>query len=318
VKYKFDTLVFLVVVLANVSNVHAAPWVFTMADSVSISKSDIRLSDLCHNELPATVAQLVVGHTGAPGSTTSVSRKSVLRQLVTAGKAGGVSFKGAINCEVVRTGKSLNPHSLRPEIRKVLQPHIPVARNGAPATWFELILPEKIGMAEDGDFEIRIDGISALDPGRNHLSVNIAGAHGDLNFPITVVLHQFDEVAKAKMQIKRGDSLIPEQFQWSWTDLGLEGRKTDFYGREALLGVSCSRTIHAGDYLRQNDLKPTPVILSGDLVELQLQRGSVTVSVNATARQEGSIGQVIPVRNEITKRLVNARVVGPGMVKWRN
>ena len=74
----------------------------------------------------------------------------------------------------------------------------------------------------------------------------------------------------------------------------------------------------AGDQLRAGDLKPIPAIRAGDMVDLEIQRGGLTVTVRGLARQAGCLGQTIPVRNELNGRLVNARVKGPGLVEWRN
>ena len=46
-------------------------------------------------------------------------------------------------------------------------------------------------------------------------------------------------------------------------------------------------------------------------------RGSVAVTLRCVARQPGTLGQTIPVRNELNGQLVNARVAGPGLVEWR-
>ncbi len=296
----------------------AQSWVFTMVDSVSIATAQIQLSDLAAHPLPARVANLNVGSSGMPGNEQCITRKGILRQLVTSGNAGGVSFKGSRSCVVVRTGETLNPHALRPEIRRALQRLVPGSQQGAPATWFELELPAKLAIVDDNNYTLKVAETSPLKPGRNQISVVLNGTNQSINFPVTVTLHQFSETARARMKIKRGDVLMPELFEWQWTDLGQKKRNTDFHGRNSLMGASSARTIQAGDFLRQCDLKPTPVVLTGDRVELQIQRGSVCVSVNATARKEGCIGQTIPVRNEMTKQLVNARVMAPGLVKWRN
>lgn len=311
----------LVAVLAmtcSLPAIGASSWVFTMADSVCVSKAGVQLSDLSINTLPAPVNNLAIGASGLPGTVQVFSRKTILRKLVTAGHARGVSFKGSGSCVVTRTGETLNPHALRPDIRRALQHLVPGSQPGAPATWFELKLPEKLAVVDDKNFMVRVKETSMLEPGRNQVSIILEGTDQNLNFPVSVTLHQFSETAKARMKIKRGDTLLPDLFEWQWTDLAEKNKKTDFYGRQSLMGVSSSRTIQAGDFLHQRDLKPTPVVLTGDSVELKIQRGAVSVSVRATARQEGSIGQIIPVRNEITRQLVNARVMGPGLVKWRN
>ena len=88
-------------------------------------------------------------------------------------------------------------------------------------------------------------------------------------------------------------------------------------GRECILGCSSARGLKAGHLLRMADLKETPVVLAGDSVDLRVIRGQVCVTVRAVARQDGCLGQNIPVKNELTGRLVNARVSGPGFVEWR-
>lgn len=296
----------------------SAPWVFTMADTVRVSSAAIQLSDMSTTTIPANVASLKIAASGLPGSVRSISRRTVLRHLVTSGLAAGVSFRGAQSCVTIRTGETLNPHSLRPAIRRELQALVPGSKPGAPAAWFELELPQKLYIVDDEKFKINVGQTSMLNPGRNQVSIILDGTNDNLNFPVTVVLHQFDETAQAIMKIKRGDPLVPDLFQWNWVDLADPKQKTDFHGRNALRGVSCARTIQAGDYLRRSDLKATPVVFAGDVVELQIQRGSLFASVRGTARREGSIGQTIPVRNELTKQLMNVRVIGPGVVKWRN
>lgn len=310
----------LTVVLGSLlcTDVSAAPWVFAMADTVEISTAGVMLSDLSTREIPVRISNLKICASGKPGSMQSISRKTVLRYLVTNGYAAGVSFKGARDCVVIRTGKSINPNNLRPDIRKALQPLVPAGLPGAPATWFELELPEQLAVVDDKNLKIRIQQLSLLTPGRNHLSIYIDGTGKKINFPVTVILHQFNETAKAVVTIKRGDVLTSDLFKWEWVDLCEKKIKTDFHGRNALNGLSCARTIQAGDYLRRTDLKATPVVFAGDRVELQIHRGSLFASVNATARREGSVGQTIPVRNELTKQVMNVRVVGPGVVKWRN
>jgi flagella basal body P-ring formation protein FlgA len=69
--------------------------------------------------------------------------------------------------------------------------------------------------------------------------------------------------------------------------------------------------------LRQADLRDTPLVRAGDTVDLAVQRGSVVVTVRATARQDGVLGQIVTVRNDINGKLATGRVSGPGLVEWR-
>ena len=296
----------------------AQAWTFVLADTVRVDHRSISLANLSKTELPAEVADMVVGQASQPGSKVVINRRTLLRQLVAEGQAAGVSFRGPNQCVVIRTGTLLSPDSLREDLRRALQPRVPSSLPGAPSAWFELEMPQSIPAVAGQDYQVGLAQNMVLQPGRHQVKVQLHSSGDLVEFPVTVVLHQFNETARARLKIKRGDVLNTELFNWEWTDLALAKQKTDLYGREALQGTSCSRTISAGNYLRYSDLKATPMVFAGDRVELTVLRGGLAVSVPATARQEGSVGQTIPVINELTKRLVNARVKGPGLVEWRN
>jgi flagella basal body P-ring formation protein FlgA len=156
-----------------------------------------------------------------------------------------------------------------------------------------------------------------LAPGRNPVRCELVSGSGTFPFSVTAVLHAYGEVATARAPVRRGEVLLPDRFAWEWRDLaGVRG--TAVVGREALAGASAGRSLAAGDLLLTGDLVATPVVRSGDRVELRVVRGGVAVRTMATARQAGCLGQTIPVRNELTRQLVNARIAGPGVVEWRN
>ncbi len=106
------------------------------------------------------------------------------------------------------------------------------------------------------------------------------------------------------------------QFAWEWRDLTTVGPGLAV-GRAAVEGRSAGRALAAGEPLRQADLRATPLVRAGDAVDLAVQRGSVVVTVRATARQDGVLGQIVTVRNDINGKLATARVSGPGLVEWR-
>ncbi|ANM30553.1 hypothetical protein ABI59_14660 [Acidobacteria bacterium Mor1] len=57
------------------------------------------------------------------------------------------------------------------------------------------------------------------------------------------------------------------------------------------------RTLSAGRPLTPSLLAPRPLVRKGDVVALQVQRGSLTVSAQGLAFADGSAGQTIPVEN---------------------
>jgi len=259
---------------------------------------------------------VVVHAGGTPGVAVPLDRRTVLRKLVQAGVAQGVRFAGSNNPVVVYSGRRLEETDLRREIRRAIQPLVPGGVPGAPASWFEFDLPGT-DLYGGSDLLVTTSRTNQLSPGRNPVRVSISSAGHTSDFTVPVVLHHYGETAQANRPLSRGQVLTEDLFDWRWVDLA-EGFRDRLVNRTSLLGNSATRSLQLGDVLRQSDLKPSPVVQTGDQVELLIRRGPLVVSTRAYARQDGCLGQTIPVRNDMTGRLVNARVCGPGQVEWRN
>lgn len=291
-------------------------WRLMLPEQVEIAGQAVRVSDIAAEPVPAAAGQVVLVGQGQPGSSVTLDRKTILRRLVQAGLAAGVSLQGSETVRVTFTGRRISSESLRQDLRRAVQPLVPAGRAGAPAPWFELILPElRLGLVGTPTTEILRS--NPLEPGRNQVRVALVTAAGREELSITAVLHCFEEVPTARLAIGRGTPLEEDLFDWAWLDLS-EVTGPVVTGRLSLRGACAGRTLPAGDRLRQGDLKPVPVINAGDTVDMQIQRGGLVVTVRALARQAGCLGQTIPVRNELNGRLVNARVTAPGLVEWRS
>lgn len=295
-----------------------AAWVCTMQDTVHVANSMVRLGDITTGPLPGGAAELTVGTAPDPGQSLVIRQRGVLRRLVMEGLSAGVRFQGAASTVVIRDGARLDRDTLRARARHLLVSLLPPEELGAPASTFELDLPANLPAAVAADEDLAIKPAHQLQPGRNHRALVLRGSGGRVEIPVTIHVHHFQEVGKARLKVQRGQNLHAGLFDWEWVDVGAARKVTDLFGRETIMGSCTARSLPAGDFLRTSDLKPIPVVRAGDLVELTLQRGTVLVSVPGTARQEGPLGKVIPVRNELTNRLINARITGPGTVEWRN
>ncbi|MBM4129404.1 flagellar basal body P-ring formation protein FlgA [bacterium] len=293
----------------------AQAWTVVLPDSATVAAAVVRLGDIVLEPVPAQAAALLVAEAGPGDATALVTRQGILRRLVTASLADGVRLSGATRCRIRFGGRPLDPAALQAEAERLVAALLPEARPGAPAPWSEVTLPAGPA-AVNGDWRLDCSRREPLPPGRAQVQLQLVDQWQARALPAIVVVHAHGEVPTARAAIARGTPLVDGLFDWRWEDLaalppGLVA------GREQLAGQSASRNLRAGESPRAADLRPTPVVLAGDLVELLVQRGSVQASVRALARQSGSVGQTIPVRNELTGRLVNARVAGPGRVEWR-
>jgi flagella basal body P-ring formation protein FlgA len=290
-------------------------WTVSLPDSLTATGDVVRLAELSTVPVPAEMATLLVAEAGQPGETALVTRQGVLRRLVTNGQANAVQFTGAVRCVIRFGGGKLAPDLLQAEVERVVQALLPDAPAGAPAAWCEITLPTE-ALTVTGAWTLSCARREPLPPGRSQLRLQLQDGWQTRDLPVSVIAHTHGEVAVARLTVERDRPLTAELFDWRWADLA-EAPGGLVNNREQLQGACAFRSLSAGDRLRTTDLKPTPVIRANDLVELRVQRGSVAVSVRALARQAGCLGQTIPVRNELTGRLVNARVTGPGQVEWR-
>lgn len=290
-------------------------WNLALPDTLQVKSGVITLEDLATGPVPANARDLVIRAGLEPNTLVSVSRQDVLRRLVTAGLSSGVRMTGAPVCQVIVSGQELSLQELEKEVRRSIRALVPGATEGAPASWFELELPD-LDLSADGKWSVELDRHETLGPGRNLVRVLMVNGNREEAFAVPVKFHQYGEVATIGHDLGKNNSLTTGLFNWQWRDLS-EVPKSLAVGRESILGCSSARGLKAGRLLRMADMKKTPVVLAGDTVDLRVIRGQVCVTVRAVARQDGCLGQNIPVKNELTGRLVNARVSGPGFVEWR-
>jgi len=290
-------------------------WSLAMPDTLRVNDGLVTLGDLATGPVPTQARDLVIRAGLEPNTVASVSRQDVLRRLVTAGLARGVRITGPGSSLILCEGRKLTIPDLEKEVGKEIQHLVPSAWPGAPDSWFELELPV-MDLSVVGNWVVERDRFEPMKPGRNLVRIRLVDGPRQEVFVAVATLHAFGEVGEIRREIPKNQALDEDMFLWEWRDLA-EVNKALVVHRHDIEGCSSARILQAGKPLRKADLKKTPVIQAGDLVDLQVVRGRVSVTVRAVARQDGCLDQTIPVRNELTGKLVNALVVGPGLVKWR-
>ncbi len=317
----FRTLVLLTLLTAQMIAVFpavAAPpagWVLALSDTVRLPGPQVRLGDINLEACPDAAAALVLAGDGRPGQLAVIDRRIVLRRLVERGLASGVArCAGADRCVVVFTGRAADEDQLRARVTALLEPLLPEALSGAPVTWIELEVATPALSADA--WLVELTDPQPLRPGRNLVPLRVSGGGRAARVTAAVICHVYGEVAVARIPVAAAAPLAATQFVWEWRDLttvtpGLA------VGRAAIEGRSAGRALAAGEPVRQTDLRATPLVRAGDTVDLAVQRGSVVVTVRATARQDGVLGQIVTVRNDINGKLATGRVSGPGLVEWR-
>jgi len=300
--------------LALAAPLTARAWVLELRESWSTDGAVVRLGDVATGELPPAAAALVLAADGAPGGTLTLDRGAVLRRLVTERLAADVVCRGPERCVVTFAAARVAPDRIEAALRAALASWTPPSPSGGPPTTLEIAgdLPSP---ALDGAWSLSLLDPRPLLAGRNLVRARLDAGRGAARFTATVVCHLHGEIARAASDLQPGQPLDGDRLAWEWCDLaGLRGG--ELVGRAAAAGMTCAAPVPAGAVLRQADLRRTPLISAGQRVELVLDRGGVSVTTMAVAREDGAGGEQISVRNELDGRLVRARVEGPGRVAW--
>jgi flagellar basal body P-ring formation protein FlgA len=76
------------------------------------------------------------------------------------------------------------------------------------------------------------------------------------------------------------------------------------------VGQEAAEDLQPGTVMTARLVSPVALVKSGQLITINLRRGSVRLRTVARAMEQGSLGQTIRVRNENTRDMLDVTVVG--------
>lgn len=121
------------------------------------------------------------------------------------------------------------------------------------------------------------------------------------------------EVPVLNHRVAPGDTISATDLEW--VELRSDQAGTDVAASEAqLVGMTPKRGIPVNQPVRIRDLQTPRIVDKGSLVTITLETGSLSLSAQGKALQEGGKGDVIRVVNTSSNRVVEAVVSGPGRV----
>lgn len=136
---------------------------------------------------------------------------------------------------------------------------------------------------------------------------NEKGILGEWSMPFRV--HLYSEVWFPRAHLRRGDIATPSDFESRQLDLLAEPDAVPAT-LESLLRHEYSRDLMPGKPLVWRDLMERALIRKGDVVEVSAVSGLLAITQRAVARQDGSKGDLILLRNIDSSKEFSARVVG--------
>ncbi len=143
--------------------------------------------------------------------------------------------------------------------------------------------------------EISDDRKSRLDKNYFYLPVKI---YDNKNFAslslLTIRVKLYKNVFSASREIKRNENLLPNMFEVKMADVSLYGDNV-VNVTEDISNYRSRVLVRTGTILSEEIIEPIPAVNKGDKVVLHTGGLGVDVSIDVTARQDGSVGDVISV-----------------------
>lgn len=141
---------------------------------------------------------------------------------------------------------------------------------------------------------------------------NEKGVLGEWSVPFRV--HLFAEAWSPRSQLRRGELASASDFEIRQVDLLVEPDAVPAQ-LENLLRHEYSRDVRPGNPLVWGDLIERSLVRKGDVVEVSAVDGLLAITMRAVARQDGSDGDLILLRNIDSAKEFSARVVGENRVE---
>ena len=133
---------------------------------------------------------------------------------------------------------------------------------------------------------------------------------------IPVHVNRFDSVVVVKQSLPRGTVIGYDDIEMSKKDLS-QLNYGHFIDSGDVIGMQLKRPIQRGAPLSPNNLKPRQMVRRGDIITILAEVHGLTVRVKGNALADGYRGEAIRVKNQRSKRVVQAEVIAPGIVKIR-
>ena len=274
------------------------------AKEIFIESDKIWLSDLFYSDLE--FKDKIVGDAPALGKKLKLFRKD-LRRIV---KASTLNWSGSLRKSVVvsRSAKQVPMNIIRNAVVKALeQNHV---NDEIEVNFNDRNL--KILVPKNAEEAIRVLQ-SQLDErtGRFEVVVNInSTANEDQNIILKGKAFAIIPMPVPNKHIGAGQLINKKDI--TWRKVRIKQQSFGVVGSmEQLLDHVAKRPLTAGRLIRMSDIRPQQLIKKGEFVTLHFKNKTMSLSTRGVSVEPGSRNQVIRVKNPRSKRIIEARVLGP-------
>ena len=273
---------------------------------VVVGGDGVRLSDLFANVPPESDGR--IADSPAPGDRMVLG----VRQLFHYAKSFGLTWRprdAKVYSEIVRDAAPVPPELIREALADAL------ARERLGDDFdiqlFNRDVPLFVATGERPALQVRN---LVFDPRSRRFDAAISVVGGESS-PVVVNgrIEAMVSIPVLRTHAMPGDVIRQDDIEWQRVEARRAGPNT-VSRLEDLLGNTPRRPITAGQAIRMTDVRPNYVIAKGDLVTIVLKAGTMTLTASAEALQKGAVGDIIRVRNNQSRKVLETRVIGADTV----
>ncbi|MFO7602551.1 MAG: flagellar basal body P-ring formation chaperone FlgA [Gammaproteobacteria bacterium] len=133
---------------------------------------------------------------------------------------------------------------------------------------------------------------------------------------LPVHITRYAHVVVSQQSLPRGTVIGTEDVRLQKQDLS-QLNYGYFKSTDEVIGMQLKRHVQRGESLSPGNLKPRRMVQRGDIVTILAEVDGLTVRVKGHALTDGYRGEAIRVKNQRSKRILQAEVIAPGVVQVR-
>ena len=326
--------------LAIVSSALAESQSIRLHDQASVKSDQVRLRDVAElkGTNTQTLSEIVVATLGPNEQNTTVTLTRVRDQLSQHGvNWGKLSLRGYAQCNVTRLTNDSRLADDTGDVATFQAAPAPLIANpmeeislGSTITLRERLIEFIAKFAETDPTELRITFADHDDPALSqstwHDRYEFEPISSTALGRVPIVVRRFRDdhlvdstrimvdVAKRYMaavatrSIGRGQMFTPGDVEIR--EVYLDGAATPVADLAQVIGETAGAIVRAGTVLYDDDLRSPLVARRGQLMTVRCISGGLVVKTVGRAKEDGSRGQIIQVRNERTREYYAVRLTG--------
>lgn len=152
-------------------------------------------------------------------------------------------------------------------------------------------------------------------PGRKFFSIQLTNngepqaiikMHGDIRF--------YGEIVCASRPLPKHHILTSKDLTTSYRDISMLADKF-IRDPQQIIGQQTTTSLQQGNMVRPDSIQPRPLIKRGELITIRARGHNLLITAPGKAQAKGAKGEIIKVKNMMSRRTIFARVIATGLVE---